>query len=76
MSQSIIEDFASIGSRLAEIEKIPAKDKEAPLIVETASAIATSWMSMPVVWSPEQGYADTAPSELVPLYVAPDHDGA
>jgi hypothetical protein len=61
---SIVDDFAAIGGRLAEIEKIPAK-------VE-ASTVATSWMSAPIVWTPEWGYGstDTAPSE----YCAPAID--
>jgi hypothetical protein len=61
---SIVDDYAAIGGRLAEIEKIPAKVDE--------PAIATSWMYAPVVWTPEHGYGstDTAPSE----YCAPASD--
>jgi hypothetical protein len=63
---SIVDDYAAIGGRLAEIEKIP------PKVAEPASGgyievpIPQLWMTGPVVWTPEHGYGstDTAPSEL------------
>jgi hypothetical protein len=71
---SIVDDFAAIGGRLAEIEKIPAKDVESAPVDETfqlyggyiALPVPEVRMAGPVVWTPEQGYgsADTAPGEL------------
>jgi hypothetical protein len=66
---SIIDDFAAIGGRLAEIEKTKtAADQPAT----AATSSTTSWMysqiveQAAVVWTPEHGYA-------IP---AIDYDGA
>jgi hypothetical protein len=73
---SIVDDFAAIGGRLAEIEKIPAKDMASGGYISVPSAAAETWMYTapitPVVWTPEHGYGstDTAPSE----YCAPAVD--
>lgn len=60
---SIVDDFAAIGGRLAEIERKP--DAKPPVMVYSSDA-------KPVVWSFEYGYSttDTAPSE----YCAPAID--
>jgi hypothetical protein len=63
---SIVDDFAAIGGRLAEIEKIPAKEAEPVYGGYIALPLPEIRMAGPVVWTPEHGYgsADTAPSEL------------
>jgi len=80
MGQSIIEDFASIGAHLAQIEKkIPPKASDKAHGEQLASNISTSWMyaatppaDAPTVYPMFGGYVDTAPCE----YVAPDSDGS
>lgn len=74
---SIIDDFASIGARLSEIEKKPiaTKHQDQPRGAELAKTIAESWM-----YSTSMEY-DTAPSEYTypmcfPRYIAPDTDAA
>lgn len=63
---SIVDDFAAISGRLAEIEKIPAKEAEPACGGYVAPCLPEIRMAKPVVWTPEHGYgsADTAPSEL------------
>jgi hypothetical protein len=56
---AIIDDFASIGSRLSEIEKKIPKP-ESDTANHLAETIVKTWMDQPVVWPPEYGYSSPA----------------